>query len=79
MAKKASSMKQQDEAITLQDRLHVDLYEQLRAKKKSLEEVEQRKKEEEEAQRREEKRQREKQKTFEELLNESNLDWRRFK
>ncbi|MBB5326293.1 Skp family chaperone for outer membrane proteins [Anoxybacillus tepidamans] len=70
---------QAEEKITLKDYLDTDLYAKLRAKKSALEAEEKRKKAEEEARKREEQRQREKNKTFEELLNESNLDWRKFK
>ncbi|WP_027407682.1 YqkE family protein [Anoxybacteroides tepidamans] len=73
------SMNQDDEKMMLKDRLTSDLYAKLRAKKSELEAEEKRKKEEEEARKREEMKRREKQKTFEELLNESNLDWRKFK
>jgi hypothetical protein len=73
------SSTEKEEKITLKDYLQSDLFEQLKAKKKELEAEEQRRKEEEEARRREEQRRREKNKTFEELLNESNLDWRKFK
>jgi hypothetical protein len=70
---------QNEEKMTLMDRLNADLFAQLKEKKKELEAEQQRKKEEEEARKREEQRRREKNKTFEELLNESNLDWRKFK
>jgi hypothetical protein len=70
---------QADELFTLKDRLNEELFAKLKEKKRELEQQEQRKKEEEEARRREEQRKREQQKTFEELLNESNLDWRNFK
>jgi hypothetical protein len=70
---------EKEEKITLKDRLHSNLFEQLKAKKKELEAEEQRKKAEEEARRREEQKRREKNKSFEELLNESDLDWRKFK
>jgi len=72
-------MKKQEEKITVKDYLDADLYAKLRAKKSELEAEEKRKKAEEEARKREEQRQREKNKTFEELLNESHLDWRKFK
>ncbi|MBA2873335.1 putative membrane protein YukC [Anoxybacillus caldiproteolyticus] len=70
---------QNNDKMTLMDHLNADLFAQLKAKKKELEAEQQRKKEEEEARKREEKRRREEQKTFEELFNESNLDWRKFK
>lgn len=72
-------MKKQEEKITVKDYLDTDVYAKLREKKSTLEAEEKRKKAEEEARKREEQRQREKNKTFEELLNESNLDWKKFK
>jgi hypothetical protein len=70
---------QNEDQMTLMDHLNKDLFAQLKAKKKELEVEQQRKKEEEEARKREEQKRREKKKTFEELLNESDLDWRKFK
>ncbi len=64
---------------TLKDALDEELIQKLKETKKDLEELERKKKEEEEARKREERRRREKNKSFEELLNESNLDWRQFK
>ena len=52
---------------------------QLRQKQKELTDAEQTKKESEEARKREERKQREKNKSFEELLGESDLNWKNFK
>jgi len=77
--KKNQELSAKDETLTLKDRLQTDLYEQLKAKKKELEVAEQKREEEEKRRKMEERKLREKNKTFEELLNESNLDWRNFK
>lgn len=71
--------KQTDESFMLKDRLNEELFAKLKEKKLEWERQEQRWKEEEEARKREERRKREEQKTFAELLNESDLDWRNFK
>ncbi|GMB07765.1 uncharacterized protein DUF3886 [Thermolongibacillus altinsuensis] len=63
----------------LQEMLNENVLKRLKEKQKELEEKEKRQKEEEEARRREEARQREKNKSFAELLEESDLDWRQFK
>lgn len=71
---------QQDESvITLGDMLNQDLMKKLKETQKELKASEERKLQEEEERKREERRLKEKNKTFEELLNESNTDWRKFK
>ncbi|WP_186578291.1 YqkE family protein [Aquibacillus kalidii] len=64
---------------TLKDRLNGDLVSKLASKKQTLqkqqEEVEERQRQE----RIEERRRKEKNKSFEELLAESNMDWKKFK
>jgi hypothetical protein len=77
--RKKGQGKQEEDFLVVKDRLNDELLMKLKEKKEELMRQEQRRKEEEEARRREEQRKREKQKTFEELLNESNLDWRNFK
>ena len=52
---------------------------QLLQKQKELTEADHAKKEAEEARKREERKQREKNKSFEELLGESNLNWKNYK
>ncbi|MBM6619969.1 YqkE family protein [Bacillus suaedaesalsae] len=84
MAKKRNKGHQQtkkveDDKLLLQERLQGDLVEKLKAKQKSLREDQERKQEEELARRREEARLREKNKSFEELLNESSMDWNKYK
>lgn len=68
-----------DDSLTLGDRINQDIMSQLRQKQKELTDAEQIKKEAEEARKREERKQREKNKSFEELLGESNLDWKNYK
>lgn len=65
--------------MTLKDQLDTALLQKLQAKKQQLKKEEKQKEELEAKRRQEERRQREKNKSFEELLNESNLDWRQFK
>lgn len=84
MAKKRNqghqkAKKVDDDKLLLGERLQGDLVEKLKAKQKSLREEENRKQEEELARRREEAKLREKNKSFEELLNESSIDWTKFK
>mgnify|MGYP001169824585 FL=1 len=74
-----NQVKRTDESFTLKERLNEELFAKLKEKKREWEQQEQRRKEEEEARKREERRKREEQKTFAELLNESDLDWRNFK
>lgn len=71
--------KKEDQPVTLGDLLNQELMSKLKNTKQQLEEEEQRQKEELEARKREERRLKEKNKTFEELLNESDGDWRKFK
>lgn len=74
-----SQPKKDDKPITLGDMLNQDLMNQLKSKKQELKEVENKQKEEEEKRKREERRLREKNKSFEELLQESELSWKEFK
>lgn len=75
----SKTTKQKDEKLSLGDFLQDDLVQQLKNKQKELAEAEKRKLEEEEAKRIFERKQREKNKSFEELLNESSLNWKSFK
>lgn len=68
-----------NEEVTLKDFLDENLVKKLKEEKKKLEMEEKKKKELEEQRKREEKRWKEKNKSFEELLAESDLDWRQFK
>jgi hypothetical protein len=74
-----SKKKKQEAELTLKNSINADLFEQLKNKKKELEKVEEVKKEEERQQKAEERKQREKNKSFEELLNESDLNWENYK
>lgn len=71
--------KKDDSAVTLGDRINKDLFRQLKEKQQELKQAEAAKKAAEEQKKREERRLKEKNKSFEELLNESNLDWKQFK
>jgi hypothetical protein len=72
------SSKKQDE-LTIKDSLNSDIFKQLHDKKKELEKAEVERIEKEKLKKLEEKRIREKNKSFEELLNESNMNWEKFK
>lgn len=74
-----SQSKKDDKPVTLGDMLNQDLMEQLKGKKQELKAAEDKQKEEDERKKREERRLREKNKSFEELLGESDLNWKEFK
>jgi len=72
--------KQKDESVvTLKERLNDDLMSKLQADKTQLVTQEKQAIEELEAKKLFEQKQREKNKSFEELLNDSNMDWKKFK
>ncbi|MBM7648060.1 ribosomal protein L14E/L6E/L27E [Bacillus ectoiniformans] len=83
--KKQNSSKRQQpnqektESLTLKDALNASVLEKLKLTQQELKSQEDQAKAEEEARKKEERRLREKNKSFEELLNESNTDWRKFK
>ncbi|ASS98972.1 MULTISPECIES: YqkE family protein [Geobacillus] len=80
MMKKIGRKKEQGtEALTIADRLGAAVEAKLLEKKRALAEEEQRRRAAQEERRREEARRREEQKSFAELLEESELDWRKFK
>ncbi|MBK5442442.1 MULTISPECIES: YqkE family protein [unclassified Peribacillus] len=66
-------------SLKLGDMLNQDIMSQLRQKQKELNDAEQEKKAAEEEKKREERKRREKNKSFEELLGESNLNWKNYK
>lgn len=68
-----------EQGTSLADLLDSKLAEQLKQLKKEKEAEIQKQKEEELARKQFEAKQKEKNKTFDELLNESNLDWKKFK
>ncbi|MEK4028899.1 DUF3886 domain-containing protein [Pseudobacillus sp. FSL P4-0506] len=80
--KKRNQTKKNDkkeEQLTLKDTLNAGILEQLKEKQKKLKVEEEEKKAAAEQQKKEERRRREKNKSFEELLNESPMDWKKFK
>jgi Protein of unknown function (DUF3886) len=70
---------EQKEKISLGSLMNEEILQKLKNTKKQLQENEIKLKEAEEARIREEKRLREKNKSFEELLNESSISWKDFK
>ena len=74
-----SKPKKDDPAVTLKDLINPDLMKQLKEQQDQLMLEEERRKEAEEARKREERRLKEKNKSFEELLNESGMNWKEFK
>ncbi|KAB2338397.1 YqkE family protein [Cytobacillus depressus] len=77
--KQPSQPKKDDKPITLGDMLNKELMTKLKNTKQELKAAEDKQKEEEEARKREERRLREKNKSFEELFGESNLNWKDYK
>ena len=71
--------KKDDAAITLGDWMDQDLVKLLKEKQQELKAAEEKRKEEEEKRKREERRLKEKNKSFEELLHESDMNWKDFK
>ncbi|WP_428909004.1 YqkE family protein [Niallia sp. Krafla_26] len=68
-----------EKPATLGDLLNAELVKELKDTKKELEMKEEQKKKAEEEKKREERRLKEKNKSFEELLNESDFNWKDFK
>ena len=77
--KQQSQPQKEDRPVTLGDRLNQDLMAKLKDTKQQLKAAEDKKMEEEEQRKKEERRLREKNKSFEELLGESILNWKEFK
>jgi len=75
----APKPKKEDSAVTLKDMINPELMKQLKEQQEELKAAEDKRKLEEEQKKREERRLREKNKSFEELLQESEMDWRKFK
>lgn len=71
--------KKEDKPATLGDLINEDIMEKLKAQQKQLKEQEEKQKQEEALRKKEEQRLREKNKSFEELLTESDMDWKKFK
>ncbi|MEH7236946.1 YqkE family protein [Bacillus sp. JJ1562] len=76
---KPSAKKQKDEKLSLGDLLNEDIVSKLKNTQQQLKEEAQKKQEEEQERQKEERRLREKNKSFEELLNDSSLKWSDFK
>lgn len=73
------SVKKDDKPATLGDLLNQDIMEKLKAQQKHLMDQEEQKKQAEIERKKEEQRLREKNKSFEDLLSESDMDWKKFK
>ena len=71
--------KKDSDALTLKDGLNIETLEKLKQTQKQLLEQEEAKKAAEKARLHKERKQREKNKSFEELLNETSLNWKDFK
>jgi hypothetical protein len=68
-----------EEKVSLKDQLEGDVFSKLKSMKDKLVQTEQQQKEQEAARIKEEKRMKEKNKSFEELFEESNQNWKEFK
>jgi len=68
-----------EEKVSLKDQLEGDVYSKLKSMKDHLVQTEQKQKAEEAERKKEEKRLKEKNKSFEELFEESNQNWKEFK
>ncbi|MDZ5712073.1 YqkE family protein [Jeotgalibacillus haloalkalitolerans] len=71
--------KGQDKDAVLKDTLNAQTLEKLKMLKQDAVETEEKNRKEALVRKEEERRLREKNKSFEELLNESNLDWKKYK
>jgi hypothetical protein len=71
--------KKDDAAVTLGDMISKDLLNQLKDQQQELKAEEEKRKEAEEQKKREERRLKEKNKTFEQLLAESSMNWKEYK
>ncbi|MCM3111523.1 YqkE family protein [Lederbergia lenta] len=81
MTKKRQSKRQEKETshLTLKDGLNNDILQKLQEKQRELQENEEQEKVAVKKQLAEERKQREKNKSFEELLNETSLNWKDYK
>ena len=77
--KKKQKQKQNDDAFQINERLNSDVLSKLKTASKQLKENERVKAEEKREQERQGRIEKEKNKSFEELLGESSLDWKNFK
>ncbi|MBO0960856.1 YqkE family protein [Neobacillus sp. MM2021_6] len=74
-----SKPKKEDSAVTLKDLIDPNLMKQLKEQQDHLKAEEEKRKAADEERKREERRLKEKNKSFEELLNESGMNWKEFK
>lgn len=72
-------VKKDEGAVTLGDLLNTDLVNKLKNTQQELKAAEEKKKEQEERRQKEVRRLKEKNKSFEELLTESSMNWKEFK
>jgi hypothetical protein len=77
--KRQQPVKKEGKPATLGDLLNQDIMQKLKAQQQQLKEEEDKKKQEEIQRKKEEQRLREKNKSFEELLSDSDMDWKKFK
>jgi hypothetical protein len=77
--KQVKKSEKKEDKPTLFDHLDQSAILKLKEKKTQLKEQQVKQEEEEAERKKEERRQREKNKSFEDLLNESELDWKKFK
>lgn len=77
--KQHGAKKEQEDKISILDHLDQNVFAKLKEKQQELKMEEKKQQELEEEQKRLERKQREKNKSFEELFNESSLDWKKFK
>ncbi|MFJ7754816.1 YqkE family protein [Peribacillus muralis] len=75
----SKSQEKNSSSLKLGDMLNQDIMSQLRQKQQELNAAEVEKKAAQEEKKRAERKQREKNKSFEELLGESNLNWKNYK
>ncbi|MBM7701642.1 YqkE family protein [Metabacillus iocasae] len=74
-----AKQKKTEDRLSLKDQLDTSLLEQLKQKKQALQAKEVKKQEEEQKKREEARKKAEKNKTFEQLLSESDLNWKQYK
>ncbi len=74
-----SQKNEQEDKISILDHLDQNVFAKLKEKQAELKIEAKKQQELEEEQKRQERKQREKNKSFEDLFNESNLDWKKFK
>ena len=77
--KQKSQKNEQEDKISILDRLDQNVFAKLKEKQDELKIEAKKQQELEEERKRQERKQREKNKSFEDLFNESNLDWKKYK